>query len=63
MIQTERATDRWDLPHTFVERKGAIAAADFEMCECGRSETNPLHRPVLHEKASASPTIVTEKGI
>ena len=58
MIQTEKATDRWDLPHAFLKAGGVTSA-----CKCTRGLDHALHQPVLLEKASASTTIVTEKGI
>lgn len=57
-IQTEKATDRWDLPHT-VE----IANMAALLCRCGRKSEDELHRPVLTEQASHADALITEKGI
>jgi hypothetical protein len=58
MIQTEKATDRWDLPHVaeFVDEVTL-------QCKCSRFAEHALHRPVKLEKAHEFSTIVTEKGI
>lgn len=58
MIQTEKATDRWDLPHAYLKADGITTA-----CQCARGLSHALHQAVLLEKARESTTIVTEKGI
>lgn len=57
-IVTEKATDRWDLPHT-VE----IVDHQRDVCRCTRYTNHALHAPVILEQASSRETIVTEKGI
>lgn len=58
MIQTEKATDHWDLPH-----RAQIASLEALQCVCGRNQEHALHQPVALEKASESTFIATEKGI
>jgi hypothetical protein len=57
-ITTEKATDRWDLPHDY--QAGDVAGS----CHCGRRQSNTLHLPnmTLAEHASTSTRIETEKG-
>lgn len=48
MIETEKATNRFDLPHTF---EGASTGAI--VCRCGRSSRHDLHAPSAREVAHA----------
>lgn len=58
MIETEKATDRFDLPHTYRD-----AGATQVLCECGRRKEHALHGPTLTEQAAhRTPLIETEKG-
>lgn len=57
-METEKATSRWDLPHT-VE----MASEQKAICRCGRKAEDELHNPVLTEQAARVETFITEKGI
>lgn len=58
LIETEKATERWDLPHAL-----ELANAQKALCRCERPAEHELHRPVILEQASHREMIVTEKGI
>lgn len=57
MIETEKATDHFDLPHTFIK-----ASSELE-CVCGRVWGDRLHdaAPITEQAAHTAP-LQTEKG-
>lgn len=57
MLETEKATDRLDLPHNYDEVK-----KDQQECVCGRSMAHGIHQPVRTEQAAHSAPLQTEKG-
>jgi hypothetical protein len=58
MIETEKATDRLDLPHAYDE-----VNVNGKTCVCGRQRAAEVHnaRPIT-EQASHSAPLQTEKG-
>lgn len=58
MIETEKATDHWDLPH-----QAQVTDLKRLLCQCGRKIEHPLHGETLPEQAAhRAPLIETEKG-
>lgn len=57
MFETEKATDRLDLPHAYDEVKMIQRE-----CVCGRKKDHQLHQPVMTEQAAHSAPLQTEKG-
>lgn len=57
MIETEKATDKLDLPHDYEEVKMIQ-----QECVCGRKKDHQLHQPMSTEQASHSAVLQTEKG-
>lgn len=56
-MKTEKATNRYDLPHA-VELAAGI-------CVCGRPDDHAIHHDLILERASHNagrPQIITEKG-
>lgn len=52
-MDTEKATDRFDLPHN-VDR---VSQGD-KMCICGRDEAHQLHQPSAREVASHDTSVL-----
>lgn len=59
MIQTEKATDRYDLPHDYEEIN-----LNGKQCVCGRQKAAAIHDQAssITEQAAHSAPLETEKG-
>lgn len=57
MLETEKATDRLDLPHVY----DAVSQGS-RVCICGRVQGSTLHDLTITEQASHSAVLQTEKG-
>lgn len=58
MLQTEKATDYYDLPHPYNE-----VSQNQKECVCGRAKGDRLHEAApITEQAAHSAPLQTEKG-